>query len=537
MPVAASQILDFLEQQESFTIKRHEIALAEFGMLRRSLRQIVLKLRESDDNEALRMAEALRALISEWLTTPVTFDRSMGNYLTDILGDPSAFESRWGRDIATLYETARHAAAKVQVVENPMRRKLIEIIQKLRTEGLRFMIYCHRRARPHFESVFASVEDLFVLDDIFLHSVREYRDSSTFDVLIKTGPLRSRGWGSAPDALVTAPRFSTLELIVWSGCADEPGFGYDPCKSSHHEEGAAHFDGERTVLGFQNWRVQVSRTGEDPIAAHDVAEWDELLVFTERKVFGDKRSAKLVQMNQERGIFYPPYSRILSYNPIPGSRQPVDWRIPGETLVEGMFVIVPSLDDVDFGGLQARHGDYSQIWKARLQAEVRADSDGLIERLRSAGLDLMHLGSAVKNWCRAPRSVIHAPQRSGHFEILLRVLGIDDDQGIDGARAIIPWWKRAWMEIRRSRGEAIQAGHLEQELVDEHLLTVLEGLLLTIKDEVSLNHAFDLALPETSGMTGVLHFYPVTGIEDGFSVPDAELRVVHRLNVIDQWRD
>jgi len=49
-----------------------------------------------------------------------------------------------------------------------------------------------------------------------------------FEVLIKMGPLRSKGWGSAPDAIVSAPRFGTLVQIVWAGCADEDDFGYDP---------------------------------------------------------------------------------------------------------------------------------------------------------------------------------------------------------------------------------------------------------------------------------------------------------------------
>jgi len=42
------------------------------------------------------------------------------------------------------------------------------------------------------------------------------------------GPLRSKGWGSAPDAILSAPRFARLIQIVWSGCGDEEDFGYDP---------------------------------------------------------------------------------------------------------------------------------------------------------------------------------------------------------------------------------------------------------------------------------------------------------------------
>jgi hypothetical protein len=202
-----------------------------------------------------------------------------------------------------------------------------------------------------------------------------------------------------------------------------------------------------------------------------------------------------------------------------------------------MFVIMPSLGDVGLGDLQARHGDYSRIWKSRLREEVISNLDELVERLRSAGLDLMHLDGAIKNWCREPGTVIHAPQKSTHFEILIRVLGIDQDADSSGSHSAIAWWKRAWMEIRRSRGEAIQAGQLEQELVDEQLMTVLASLLPDLMRFASEHRAFELAIPPSSGMSGVLNFFPVTAIEDGFSVPDGQFRIVQTLAEIDQWRD
>jgi hypothetical protein len=282
----------------------------------------------------------------------------------------------------------------------------------------------------------------------------------------------------------------------------------------------------------------VTRSGEDPGSVlGDAAEWDELKIFRENNQLGDKRSAKLLQVDEEHGILFPPYSQVLSFNPNRGVQEPIDWRIPGETLLEGMYVIVDILDQVDLGSLQARHGYYSQIWKAKLDEVRSADEDGLVERLRSAGLNLRHLRSAISHWCRPPGSVIHAPQKVTHFEILLRVLGVAEDTTAGETEPAFPWWKRAWTEIRRSRGEAIQAGVLEQELVDEQLLVVLKNLLPSIREKVSGNSAFDLAVPETSGMRGVLRFFPVNGIEDGFNVPDAQLRVFSELSLIDQWRD
>jgi hypothetical protein len=94
MSVAASQILGFLEKRQTFTFERNEIALPEFENVRRNLRQIVMKLHESDDNEAVEIAKGVRTLLSEWLTTPITFDRSIERSLAELFGDRATISSR-----------------------------------------------------------------------------------------------------------------------------------------------------------------------------------------------------------------------------------------------------------------------------------------------------------------------------------------------------------------------------------------------------------------------------------------------------------
>jgi hypothetical protein len=538
MPVAASQILNFIAECETFTVERYEVASPMFGMLRQSLRKIVLKLLDSDEAEALVISARLRGLLSEWLTVPVTFDRSMADAVRELFGGVHTVRSRWGADILALYETALRAAESLTSVENPVRARLREVIWELRSQGRSFKIYCHRRARPYFESLLASLGDLPLSESTFLHTVRDYRETEPFDVVIKIGPLRSRGWGSAPDALLTAPRFNTLVLIIWSGCGDEPGFGYDPSSAITDPSDAASVAAEKTVHGTLTWTERLTRTGDSSASMPGyIGEADELQIFRETQQRGQTRSAKLVQVDAKHGILFSPYSQVLSFDPTEGSREPIAYRTPGETLLEGMFVLMPLLDDVDLGRVQAGHGDYSRIWKAKLEQEWRADGSGLIERLRAAGLDLVHLASAITHWCRSPGTVIHAPQQIKHFEILIRVLGIDRDT-VNGPRETgAPWWKNAWHEIRRSRGEAIQAGVLEHEIVEEQLLVMIRSILPHIGDEAHANRAFDLTIPAGSGMTGRLSFFPVCGIEEGFSVPENQLRIVHDLKTVDQWRD
>src|SRR5262245_42435656 len=103
MPMSASAFFDQLESRAGESIERHEVASTAFGCLRRSLRQIVFGLRDSDDPDALELLNHLRSLLSEWLTVPVSFDRALRNAISEALGEPRAVQARWGTDIRALY--------------------------------------------------------------------------------------------------------------------------------------------------------------------------------------------------------------------------------------------------------------------------------------------------------------------------------------------------------------------------------------------------------------------------------------------------
>jgi hypothetical protein len=119
----------------------------------------------------------------------------------------------------------------------------------------------------------------------------------------------------------------------------------------------------------------------------------------------------------------------------------------------------------------------------------------------------------------------------------MRVLGLENHVGSGPRETGLLWWERAWIEIRRSRGEAIQAGVIGHELAEEQLLDVLKTLLPVIREKALANEFFDLTITDRSGVNGRLLFFPVCGIEEGFNAPETQLRIVHELDVIDQWRD
>ena len=538
MTTTASEIFTFLSGPTAFAAERHEISSAAFGDVRRSLRAIIMQLREGGDPEAIEISDRLRSHLSEWLTVPLPFNGTILSTLRTF-GSPIEVGARWGRDIQSDFETALRAAEALQLVENPIRVTLRGVIRDLKTAGRDFKIYCHKTARPHFDSLAVAPANFSLGSGDFLHSVREYRDSNIFDTLIKVGPLRSWGWGSAPDAIKSAPRFGTMVQIVWAGCADEPGFGYDPASSLAEALVAGDPAGssEEALVSRVAWTLRVTRSGDLGVAPTDSsAEQDDFQIFGRLNPTGVKRRALLVQIDSHHGILYPLHTHVLSFDPAVDARAAVWRRRPGEELHRGMFVARRLLRGVDLGGLHVEHDHYSQIWKFCLNEERHRNLDGLVNRLRAAGLDLTCLPAVIRNWCVASTTVIHAPHKSKHFELLIQVLGVGTDVKDESHASLVQWSRRAWDEIRRSRGEAIQAGLHGQEILDDQLLITLSNLLPSIRELAAREDGFSLVIPADHPVQGTVLFNKVAQIEEGFLAPDTELKVVRDLSTIEQWR-
>lgn len=537
MSVTASRIFDFLEKCPLHSIERYEIVSTAFSDLRRRLRSIIVGLSESGESDATEISRRLKSILSEWLTVPVSFDNAVLLALKE-MGEPVAVESRWGRDISSHYEDACRTAEDLLYLENPVRAKLANIIEGLRKKGQPFRIFCHKQSREHFDSIFKASGGAALPGDVFIHSVAEYRQADPFDVLLKVGPLRSRGWGSAPDALLTAPRFDTLIQVVWSGCSDEPGFGYDPVPAPLPEGDTAYDPGtvtdRYTPSLHLRWKVQESRSRDNTTGCHDdPKDINEFEVFTRLTQPTEVQRATLVQVDEDHGILYPPRSQVLGLDPVTNS---VGYHSLGATFLEGMFLILPVLNDAQLTGLRAQDGHFSAIWKKKLNAEYQRDPVALANRLRNAGLQLLGLDTAIDRWCKPSSTVIHAPQSKKHFEILAKVLELDFDPDEIAKRRQAAWWQFAWDEIRRSRGEAIQTGFQEQNVVDNQVCAALRALDTEIRANVG-QRTFQLVIPPGHSLQGVFRFYRVLAVEDGFKTSLSEMRRLCDLNRIDQWRE
>jgi hypothetical protein len=520
MPVTASQVFDALNRYEARSVEKVEVFCPDFAAVRRSLRQIFTSLQETDEEAAC----TCRRLLYEWLTLPVPFDLEFAASLK-FLGEFGQVQQRWGGDVGQAYRRATASLTRLQNTENPVRVHVRRKIETLFSESQSFRIYCHRGGRSYFESILHEVADDVPVADSFLHTVTEYRNSEPFDVLVKVGPLRSKGYGSAPDSLKSAPRFGKIVQVAWSGCSDEQDFGLDPISSA---------TGAVTTLV---WTPNVERVGDESVPPEGVGTpVDEFTVLGEAA--GERseglRKATLVQIGDQMGILFPPQSRVVSLDLGPGVDRPFDFRRPGETLTEGMFV-APVNFEADLSELQVRADHYSERWKNELRDKLDRDPH-FYGKLRIRGIKLQNLDSCVRDWCKPTSTVIHAPQSRKHFRILIELLGIEHPQGsVDqGSR---PWWESAWDEIRYSRGKAIQKGHAEHEKLSEGLLKILTDLLPAIRERLQAKTHIKVTIPKGEALAGGVEIMKVWSIEQGFSVPEETLHVPKTLGMVEQWRD
>jgi hypothetical protein len=528
MHATTSQLFDFIEMHPSLHFERHEVASAAFTDLRYSVRSIIVTLAETEEAQASETIGRLRAVLSEWLTVPTRFDDAMLNVLGE-MGSPAEVATRWGSDVRSHYVDAVASAETLAELENPLRARVADLVHETLAANLSLRVFCHRRARVHFESLQADYDGLLLGPEAFIHTIAQYRAVRPFSRLLKAGPLRSRGWGAAPDALITAPRFDTLVQVVWSGCGDEPDFGYDPavqCSSN----GDLVDSPPRNRLG---WEEQQSLIRDRTVSRRGtLRDVDDLELFRTLADPREARTAVLVQLEDELGVLYPPHSKAIAVAPVTCC---AEMRWVDDALFEGMLLVIPVADDTRLTGLQAMDGQLSHIWKDKLRSKYAADPTGLVKALWSAGLQLTGLRSRVAHWCKSATTVIHAPQQKKHFQILIDVLGLGSDEDHQHLSRRGDWWRSAWDEIRRSRGEAIQAGVEEQRLIDEQLLSALAGL----SDEIRANlhrPSFALAMPPGLATAGYFGFHRIVSVEPGFEVPGGELRVIHELERIDQWR-
>lgn len=499
---------------------------------------IIILLREEGDEEGCQLSGRLRALLSRWLTTPVEFDRGLLESL-ETIGVGARLEARWGERIGAAYKAACGAVRELAGTPNPLREKLKELVDGIVRGREDLRIYCHPSAVTEFQFLIGESRRTLPECEIFLTTQCEYRDSDIFDVLVKVGPLRSRGWGAVPDAVLTAPRFSKLVQIVWSGCQDEPYFGYDPVNLAEETElinGLHRTGGIRAM----SWKTTISQTGSDFLAPGLNPDEDDFQILSELGRSGERRRCVLVHFREQQGVLYSPRADVLSFDPFADADHSIDFRTSVDGLSGGMFVIEEHFHDSGAAGGHAEEGEYGRIWKQSLLDKLLFDNAfsldklvfddvfSFITKLRKDGIDLLRIDQSIWHWSKPATSVVHAPQQRKHFEILIRNLDIDCSE---------TWIAAAWHEVIKTRGKAIQTGMQEHRVAYERLMEFLNTRLPELHSEAKNNYTFNVSIPSLDDMSGMIVFHKIVAIEEGFLAPDCNLGKIYNLEEIEQWRE
>jgi len=524
-------LFDFLDGEQNHEIIRTEVHCETYRRLRSGMRSLSAELRESEGSEQ-ELSVRLGHLACSWLTAPLPFS-GFPVELRAVLPSPAWVNASWGRPLVALYEDVLHAVDQLASEANPLADAMREFWRHAKESGRALRIYCYRRSRSAFDSTLRA-ESHSIANADYIHSLSDYRQAAIFDTLVKVGPLRATGWGAVPDAILTAPRFRSLRLFVWEGCADEAGFGYDPVESQRDSSspGDAVSTKPQTCCAWRNTTNVIgapTSTGQSDVL-------DDLTDYQRASSSEALRAATLVHLDGAKGILYPHGSKALSFDPAPRDVDAIALRTVDEVLAVGMFTIEPSVSDVDLGRVSAGQGRYSSIWKQKLARMNSADSLDLFFKLSDAGIDLENLSAAIDHWCKPPSTVIHAPKKMQHFKSLIAALDLEADNDIKTAKAP-PFWRLAWDEIKHSRGHAIQAGYEESEIIAGELREILAKQIAQLAERAESGVSFEIPIPVETGIRGHFKFHRITTIEEGFRAPASVTRQLLELDTFEPWRE
>ena len=76
-----------------------------------------------------------------------------------------------------------------------------------------------------------------------------------------------------------------------------------------------------------------------------------------------------------------------------------------------------------------------------------------------------------------------------------------------------------------------------QEIITEELIEILRKFLPDIRELASTNDKFKVVIPNDYELHGTVLFFMVINIEEGFRVPESELKIIHTLYEVNQWRE
>lgn len=525
MLVPTTARLQFLEKNPPV----QELYIGEsplFSTIRHHMRMLYSALYQPEgDPSQNESALLLRFEVQKWLTSPLMPD--IGLFLRCGLADDGQLRRQWGVDVAQTVELLKDLIARYAEEDSVLNTEFVRLFVDLACEYPegRIRIWCHHKERDLFRDLLQGLTDLD--DGVFVSTLAEYRKSPPADALIRFGPLRTRGFGNVPEALITSPSYRRLVRLVWAGLADEEGFADDPVLPTHNY--LASLCSARTTVTGNPGTVTVPPETEP---ADD-------LVFLDQKAPASKvlHRCVLVEFSTEYGVLLRPGSRLLVFSPHCTDAEAIGYRYIGD-VEAGDYLLIHDADaDLGEVSVDAAKAPLAVLWKKALADAWRRHPSVCTKKMKQAGIGLLDLPRAVQNWTAMNGTVIRAPMRKKHFEALLtKVLDPELIPPMVTDGRTVPGWRQAWAEVESTRVTAIQNGAVGNAIVNEQLVAELYKEMPTIRDMISLDDVYRHRLQPESGLTGSVEFKPVISLSPDFAAPAEQLEKPLKLPVAEQYR-
>ncbi|MGK0270599.1 MAG: hypothetical protein ACI88H_001246 [Cocleimonas sp.] len=500
-----SELMRKLEQ-EVFIHDRVELNCDSFSLIRKVVRMLIPILIDSDKTE---IAEQLKINLLKMLSVP---ERNWEGVFENIpfFENERVISRVIGDYFLELYHEARDEIESSTKFYSVMYREVFKYLSDIKNK--KFKIYCHRRERECYESILLELLPAEELDNIFLHNFTDYRNSASFDVLVRVGAIRNYGWSAMPSALVRTPKYRVLKQFIWNGINDDEECFADPVDKIRSiytfKSAESRFKWKRNITSVNS---EISPEIESTLDLIELE--DELIVFRVRPS-SEATEAICIEFDNEKAILVRPRSQIHIWNSHALDSNSVMQTLKADSLENnidrGCFFVVNEVTDIDVGGIKVGESPCANIWKSVLSSQP---SYTLASRLRQNNLNLIDLESRILGWSQPNDTVIHAPQKREHFLILLRSMKVSllNQLKIED-HEFSKWCNLAWKEVSASRGKANLHGRVKNEIIDDFLSGILKDNSEHINSKCMRNHMFRYVFFE-AGLSGVVSFYPIFSVD------------------------
>ncbi|MFZ0156448.1 hypothetical protein, partial [Pseudomonas sp.] len=386
LSISTTERLQFLESSPPV----QELYIGDsplFSSIRYQMRKLYSALYEPEgDAHQNEVALLLRFEMLKWLTSPLMPDVSL--FLRCGLADDGRTRRQWGEGVAQtvglLKDLITCYAEEGSVLNEAFVRLFVDLVGEYEEDCIK--IWCHHKERDLFRDL---LEGLAELDDrAFFSTLSEYRKGPPTGALIRFGPLRTQGFGKAPESLITSPSYRRIVRFVWTGLADEEGFAEDPVLPTHN-----YLTSMRLV------RTTVTGNLGTVAPPAEVALADDL-VFLDQKVPPGRTLHRcvLVEFPVEYCVLLRPGSRLLVFSPQCTSAEAIGYRSISD-VEAGDYLLIHDADaDLGEVSVDAAKAPLAALWKKALADAWRRYPSVCSQKMQQAGIDLLDLSRAVQKW-------------------------------------------------------------------------------------------------------------------------------------------